>query len=216
LATRCEIIECLKENDFQRLLDLAEAMTGIFRILISLTYDREDVLSWRAMEAIGIIAGKRAKADPSGVRCLVQRILWMMREESGNNPWSAPDTLGEIVRNSPDEFSDIAPIIVSFHDEEFLRRGVLRAIVRVSEIRPDLMESASSIIGQYLKDPDAFARLYALIAAGNLSLKELLPDVEALKQDAAEVKIYRHRNLERAVLATAACETVIILSAEGK
>ncbi len=216
MATRGEVIECLKQNDFPRLLDLADGFPGIFRLLIPLTYDKEDVLSWRAIEAIGLIAGKRAKADPAGVRGLVQRVLWMMREESGNNPWSAPEILGEIVRNSPDEFSDIAPIIVSFHDEAILRRGVLRAIVRISETRPDLMEYASTIIGQYLKDPDAVTRFYALLAAGTLLLRELLPDVEALQHDSAEVKIYRHRNLEKAELATAASETVIILRAEGK
>ncbi len=216
MATKGEVVECLKQNDFPRLLDLAEGTKGIFRILISLTYDKEDVLSWRAIEAIGLIAGKRAKADPAGVRGLVQRILWMMREESGNNPWSAPEMLGEIVRNSPDEFSDIAPIIVSFHDEAILRRGVLRAIVRISETRPDLMECASSIIGQYLRDPDAVTRYYALLAAGNLLLRKLLPEVETLQQDAAEVKIYRHRNLEKTELATAASETVIILRAAGK
>ncbi len=216
MATRNEVIECLKEKDFPRLLAIAEGTRGIFRTLISLTYDKEDVISWRAIEAVGLIAGERAKADPAGVRGLVQRILWMMREESGNNPWSAPEMLGEIVRNSPDEFCDIAPIIVSFHDEEILRRGVLRAIARISEIRPDLVESVSPIVGDYLRHDDAFTRFYALLIMSRLRLTRLLPYGEALMGDKSEVKIYEDRDFKAVSLAKIAEETVIILRTEGK
>ncbi len=140
----------------------------------------------------------------------------MMREESGNNPWSAPGILGEIVRNSPDDFCDIAPIIVSFHDEEILRRGVLGAVARISEVRPDLLQCASPVIGQYLKHPDAMTRYYALLAAGRLALREFLPSAEALQADKAEVTIYRNRNFETVKLENVAEETVIILRGEAK
>jgi hypothetical protein len=216
LATRNEVVECLKQNDFPRLLDIARGARGIFRILISLSYDKEDVVNWRAIEAIGLIAGERAKTDPAGVRGLVQKILWMMREESGNNPWSAPDMLGEIVRNSPDEFSDIAPIIVSFHDEEILRRGVLRAVARIGEIRPDLVESASPIVGDYLNHNDALTRFYALLIVRRLRLTSLLPYGEALERDKTELKVYEDRCFKTVSLAKIAEETVIILRARGK
>ena len=215
MAARHEILERLKQKDFEGLLGLARGHKGIFRVLVSLTYDMSDVVSWRAIEAIGLIAGERAKTDAAAVRVLVQRILWMMREESGNNPWSAPALLGEIGRNSPDEFDDIAPIIVSFHDEEILRRGVLRAVVRIGEVRPDLVEFASTVVGQYLRHPDPLTRYYAVLAAGRLMLVDLLPAVEALRDDAAEVTIYRGGELETARLATLAEETAIILRAGG-
>jgi hypothetical protein len=216
LAIRDEVIECLKRNDFQRLFDIARETRGIFRILISLSYDKEDVVNWRAIEAIGLIAGERAKTDPGQVRGLVQRILWMMREESGNNPWSAPDMLGEIVRNSPDEFSDIAPIIISFHDEEILRRGVLRAVARIGEVRPDLVEAASPIVGDYLRHEDALTRFYALLIMRRLRLTRLLPYGEALVRDKAELKVYEDRDFKTVSLAKIAEETVIILCAQGK
>ncbi len=216
MAARREVIAYLAGNDFDRLLDVSQGDRGIFRVLVSLTYNMEDVLSWRAIEAIGLIAGERARTDSASMRILVQRILWMMREESGNNPWSAPGILGEIVRNSPDEFCDIAPIIVSFHDEEMLRKGVLGAIARISEVRPDLLQCASPVIGQYLKHPDAVTRYYALLAAGRIALREFLPLVEALQADRAEVKIYRNRKFEKVKLENVAEETVIILRGEVK
>ncbi len=216
MAAKSEVIDSLKQGDFGKLLEIARDDRGIFRKLISLTYDREDVLSWRAIEAIGLVAGERAKADPAAVRGLVQRILWMMREESGNNPWSGPDMLGEIVRNSPDEFSDIAPIIVSFHDEEILRSGVLSAVARIAEVRPDLLKCAAPVIGEYLKHRDPLTRYYSLLAAGRLMLRELIQSVEALLTDKTEITIYRNRDFETMMLANVADETVIILRGEGK
>jgi hypothetical protein len=124
--------------------------------------------------------------------------------------------LGEIVRNSPDEFSDIAPIIVSFHDEEILRRGVLRAVARIGEIRPDLVESASPIVGDYLNHNDALTRFYALLIVRRLRLTSLLPYGEALERDKTELKVYEDRCFKTVSLAKIAEETVIILRARGK
>ncbi len=216
MSNREKIIKMLRDGDPAALPTLLGKVHGIFRTLVSLSYDKESVISWRAIEAIGAIAGAKARSESGVVRTLVQRILWMMREESGNNPWSAPDMLGEIVRNSPNEFADIAPIIASFHDEEILRRGVLRAIARISEIRPDVVHIEPSIIRDYLRHSDAHTRYYALLIAAHLGLRELLPWAEALEEDRTEVKIYRNWNFEMVILGKIAKETVIIFCAERK
>jgi hypothetical protein len=216
VSQREKIIKLIEDRDFYGLLLLAGKDRSIFRTLISLSYDKESVISWRAIEAIGIIAGERAKTDPGLVRNIVQRILWMMREESGNNPWSAPEMLGEIVRNAPEDFSDIVPIIASFHDEEMLTRGVLRALARISEVRADLVGRASSLAGLYLGHRDAVTRAYALKLAGNAGLKDLLVSAEALKDDDAVVRLYSDGDFESIALRKIAEETVILLSPKGK
>ncbi len=216
MSQREKIIKLIEERDFAGLLLFAEKDRSIFRTLISLSYDKGSVISWRAIEAIGKIAGQKARTEPVLIRHLVQRILWMMREESGNNPWSAPEMLGEIVRNAPEDFSDIIPIIASFHDEEMLRRGVLRALVRISEVRADLMGGASSLAGLYLGHSDAATRAYALKLAGNAGLKDLLASAEALKEDPAVVCLYSDGDFESIALRKISEETVILLSPKGK
>jgi hypothetical protein len=216
VSQREKIIKLIEDRDVAGLLLLAGKDRSIFRTLISLSYDKESVISWRAIEAIGTIAGQKARTEPVLIRHLVQRILWMMREESGNNPWSAPEMLGEIVRNAPEDFSDIVPIIASFHDEEMLRRGVLRALARISEVRADLVGSASSIAGLYLGHSDALTRAYALKLAGNAGLKDLLASAEGLKDDPAVVRLYSHGNFENIAVGKIAEETVILLSPKGK
>jgi len=116
----------------------------------------------------------------------------MMRDESGNGPGSAPELLGEIVRSTPDAFADIGQIVISFHDEKMLRRGVMRAIWRIVEKRPDLLTMTQTFMEQKLclDDDDADVRAYALMIAGALGLKEFLPVVERLRNDASPVKIY--------------------------
>jgi hypothetical protein len=216
MSQREKILKLLEDLNFAGLLDLSGKDNSIFRSLISLTYDKESTTSWRAIEAIGKLAGERAKSEPGSVRNLVQRILWMMREESGNNPWSAPDMLGEIVRNCPEEFADIAPIIASFHDEEILRRGVLRALVRISEVRADLVVGASALAGLYMGHSDAVTRAYALNLVGNLGLMEFLASAEALVNDEAVVQIYSDGDFVSCPLRKIAEETVILLRPKRK
>jgi hypothetical protein len=167
-----------------------ENCKGIFRLLISVGYDKSDIVCWRAIEAMGIVAGEVAKSNPEVVRNLAQRLLWMMRDESGNNPWSAPEMLGEIVRSSPDAFADIAPVIASFHDELMLRRGVLRAIFRIGEVRPDLIDISGEFVMPYLNDEDPVVRTYSLLIAGAYKLAETLPAISALKGDSVAVTLY--------------------------
>jgi hypothetical protein len=167
-----------------------ENCKGIFRLLIGITYDKSDILCWRAIEATGIIAGEIAKTSPDVIRNLAQRLLWMLRDESGNNLSSAPEMLGEIVRNSPDAFADIAPVIASFHDELMLRRGVLRAIFRIGEVRPDLIDISGEFIMPYLKDEDPVVRAYSLLIAGVYKVGETLPVISELKDDGVAVTLY--------------------------
>ena len=216
MSKREKILRLLEDGDLAGLVAQVGRDNSIFRTLISLSYDKESVISWRAIEAIGIIAGERAKTEPVLVRNIVQRILWMMREESGNNPWSAPEMLGEIVRNAPEEFTDIAPIIASFHDEEILRRGVLRALARISEVRADLVKESSAVAGLYLGHSDAATRTYALELVRNLMLKEFLATAEELMHDRTVVRMYYHGDFVNISVGKIAEETVIILCLKGK
>lgn len=205
------IIRLLEEKNYSELLEVAEREQGIFRTLLSLTYDKEDLICWRAIESVGLIAGEIAKTDPGIVRNLAGRLLWSIREESGGIGWSAPEILGEIVRNSPDEFSDLVPIIASFHEENMLRCGVFRAIVRIAEVRPDLAKSSSTFIKLYLRHEDALVRAYAVMLTGRLGLKEYTAEIEMHLGDSNVIKIYEKGDFKISTVGQIAEQTVIIL-----
>ena len=192
MMQKSEIRELLSSYNLQPVVEAAKKDRSIIRMLISLVYDKEDVQSWRAIESIGIVSGEIAETNTDVVRNLSQRFLWMLREESGNGPGSAPEMLGEIVRNSPDAFADIGQVLTSFHDEKMLRRGVMRAIWRICDKRPDLLSITDELMEQklYLYDEDGVVRAYALMIVGTLGLKDFLPVMQELRNDQSPVSFY--------------------------
>ena len=105
MRAKKEIKRLLEESRYNELNDLFPNKRKLITLLISSTYDRTDVVAWRAMEAIGLISAKMSVDNPDFVRDLVNRLLWMIRDESGGIGWSCPEILGEIVKNNPDRKS---------------------------------------------------------------------------------------------------------------
>jgi len=215
LSIKRRVIEALGKSDYKRVTELAFRESGVFRLLISLTYDKKSLTCWRSIEAIGLVAGEVGKDRPEVARSLVQRLLWMMRDESGNNPWSVPEILGEIVRNSPGDFSDIPPIIASFYEEEMLRPGVLRALFRISGVRPDLAESARPLVEESFLDGDPEVRAYGALLAGSLQLKEAGDAIGSLAGDREEVMLYQDDDFVMTTVGEVARKTVSALRADG-
>jgi hypothetical protein len=163
--TKAEIKRLLKEKDYRGIVELSREKRNLFSRLVAMTYDKGDVIAWRAMEAIGAIT---ARMSPDEGRAVIQKVLWMLREESGNNAWSGPEILGEILRANPGPYRDVVPVLVSFHGEEFFRPGVLWAMYRIARRWPDLIEPFSDIAVEYLDSPDPSVRGYAALVLGRL------------------------------------------------
>ena len=75
--------ELLAQQCFDEIANLAGGKRRVFGLLISLTYDREPLIGWRAVEAMGAAAQRVAQDDPDCVRDLLRRLYWLMSEESG-------------------------------------------------------------------------------------------------------------------------------------
>jgi len=158
--------------------------------LISLTYDKKNIITCRAIQAFGIVSKEIAKTKPEIVRNAVGRLLWMIREESGGIGWSSPEMLGEIVRNNPVLFSDVGPVIMSFLDEEMLASGVIIAAGRIGEVAPELVSHAVQPIISYLYNPEPYLRGVAAQALGRMKASGSIRDLEKLKSDNSRIAIY--------------------------
>jgi len=190
-----EVKEALGALDFGRIEELALEDKKVFRILISLAYDKEDLLCWRAIEAIGKAAGAVAGKDPSAVRNVVQRLIWSVREESGGIGWSAPEMLGEIVINSPRTCADIPPIILSFHEEESFLKGVLWAVARITAAGIDGMEGSFQVAMKALDHKDPSVRGLALRALPRFRIAEVAQKVKRMIGDEGRCMIYENHGL---------------------
>ncbi len=212
---KTEIRQLLGLYKLQPIIEEAKKNRAVIRTLISLVYDKDNLQSWRAIEAIGLISGEIAKTNPEIIRNLSQRFLWMMRDESGNGPGSAPELLGEIVRSAPESFADIGQIVISFYDEKMLRRGVMRAIWRIIEKRPDLLTMTQAFMEQKLglDDEDAETRAYAVMITGALGLQAFFPLVRELRNDSSPVRIYDKGEFRLGTVAEVAIKVVADIQA---
>jgi len=195
MSLKNDIIKLLENKKYEELVNLPSTKTRILTKLISLTYDKKSVLSWRSIEAIGIMTGMCAESDPELVRHTVERLLWMIRDESGGIGWSSPEILGEIVRNNSELCSDIALIIVPFIDELPLRAGVLRAIGRIGKTNTEMVGYAIPRVLPCLKSPDPFIRGYAVWALGEIGASGSVTHLEKLKEDNSVIQFYESGEL---------------------
>ena len=209
-----EVIRLLAKKDYDKLVGLSFSQKKILSILISLSYDKKNPVSWRAIEAIGLITGEIAKTNPDLVRNTVGRLLWMIRDESGGIGWSSPEILGEIVRNNPELCSDIAPIIVSFHEEEMLRAGVLKAVGRIGMINTEFIEYAVPVVLSYLHNPNPVLRGFAAWSLGEIGTAESLNELQKLINDNNVLLFYEDRELREKTVGEIAAKSIARLIKE--
>jgi hypothetical protein len=192
-----EVIHLLKEQQYDELLRQSRNQKKILSILVSLSYDKHDPLSWRAIESIGLITREISKSDPELVRNFAGRMLWMIRDESGGIGWSSPEILGEIVRNNPVLYTDIAPVIVSFHEEKMLTAGVLWAIGRIGKSNTEMVNYAVPHVITYLQSEDPVIRGSAAHALGEIGTSDMAAELEQLKSDVSLISFYEDGDLQR-------------------
>ncbi|HDO25139.1 MAG TPA: HEAT repeat domain-containing protein [Nitrospirae bacterium] len=191
-----KIIGLLEKREYGKLAGLSPNASKLFSALISLSYDKKNTLAWRAIEAIGVITARISLSDPATVRNLAGRLLWTIRDESGGIGWSAPEILGEIVLNNPDLCADIAPVIVSFHEEAPLRTGVLRAIGRMGRSNAEMAAYAIPVALPLLSSPDPVTRGCAAWALGQLGASEAASEFEKLVNDTDTFTFYEDGELK--------------------
>ncbi|MBI5213518.1 MAG: HEAT repeat domain-containing protein [Nitrospirae bacterium] len=189
--TKKKLKSLLEEKLYGEIANEALADKGVIRKLISSSYDKDDVLSWRAIEALGVVSGAlTGKGKTEIVRDTVRRLLWSMGEESGGIGWSAAEMIGEIIRNNPDEFADIAPILWSFREEDMFRPGILWAVGRIAEIKPDLVLFIIKDMPKMFADKNPAVRGYAAWVAGILGDEYLVESFKGLSDDDSEIDFY--------------------------
>jgi methylated-DNA-[protein]-cysteine S-methyltransferase len=88
---KTKLRELLAEGHFEGIVEMAVEKRRVLGSLVSLTYDRDPQIGWRAVEALGLAARRVAKNDPGYVREHVRRLYWLISEESGGICWHAPN-----------------------------------------------------------------------------------------------------------------------------
>ncbi len=192
-----QLCVALSSNDFQTVVDHAKESRRTLSLLVRLAYDKDTLIGWRAIKAVGVIAREMVKTNYDFLRETIRKLRWSLSDESGGIGWSAPELIGEIVCADPRRFADIVPLIADVYaiEEDVFRPGVLYAFSRIAESAPDLVVPYSDIIKAALNDKNALVRFYALETIGKLKgmsgLSIATDVIEKLKHDNSEIWVYQ-------------------------
>lgn len=105
-------------------------------------------------------------------RLFMRRLMWHMNEESGNVGWGIPEAFGEILAASPSMADEYHRVLISyiwdtgrddnFCDQIVLRRSCHEAVLRLLEVRHDLLDAAlDALTTGAASDPDPLCRQLA-------------------------------------------------------
>jgi hypothetical protein len=172
-------------------------------LLQVLLYDGEDLLEWRAAEALGLFAAVRGRRDPEAPRELLRRTLWLMNDESGGLLWRGPEVMGAVLAAVPGLCGEFLAVLASFLEEEPFRVGVRWGLWRVAAVRPREVEAFAGPLAGSRHDPDPSVRGHAALA---LAAAAGPGAATGFGGDPAEFHFFDHRcrELRRATVAQAA------------
>lgn len=160
-ALKKNVLSALESNDLDAVVSLAANDRKVLSRLVRLAYDKETLVGWRAIKAVGIVARSLVKNDHEFLRETCRKLLWSLTDESGGIGWAAPEMLGEIVSADPVHFQDIIPLIASAYEveEDVFRAGVLYALARIAETTPEMVAPYQKIVVMSLADRDPLVKV---------------------------------------------------------
>jgi hypothetical protein len=193
--------ELLDTGRIEEIVDLAGRQRRVLGTLLSLTFDAEPLIAWRAVEAMGAAAARIADDDPEYVREHLRRLRWLISDESGGICWHAPEAMAEIVRRRPGMFPDHIPIVVYLlrvmeaEDLVRFRAGILWAIGRLGDIAAGEIDAVLPSIVPCLDDPDPQVRGMAVWCLAQSRRTEPLKARSDLLSDEGTAVLYLDGNL---------------------
>ena len=205
---REKIVPLLQAGDFPGLTNLAGQESGVAAILMQFLYDPGALLYWRALEGLGLVAG----SHPEQVHKLINRLLYLLSEDSGSNGWGAAAALGEIGRHQIALVKEIIPMFVGFLEEPFSREPMLWGVGRLAEVQAELLHEVLPEIVPFLTSPEPQLRALAAWSLGKARYRPAAGALHTLTGDEHPVQLYDRGALLETTVGQAAREALAALT----
>ena len=190
-ALRQSVRVHLERGEYAPALEMAAADRRVVRALVSLLCDPDELVRWRAVSALGRLAG----ADPGLARPLVRRLYWSLNDETGGIGWMSAPALGEIGRRAPQLLSECVRPLVRYLDEPFLLPGALWAIGRLAPAYPAETREVVPEVALCCSSSDPAVRAHAAHALGEVGDGRARLALVDLAQDDRPARLYEGEQL---------------------
>ncbi len=204
---REQIVQCLEAGEFPALEELAGRDERVAAILMQFFYDPGDLLQWRALEGLGYVAG----SHPEQVRKIINRLLYLLNEDSASTGWGAAAALGEIGRGQISLIKEIIPMFIGFLEEDFSREPMLWGVGRLAEVHAELLDEVVPIIVPFLTSPVPQVRALAAWSLGKARYQQAAAAIRDLEEDDHPVQLYDRGKLWRTTVGQVAREALAAL-----
>ena len=191
--TKLLVRALLERRDTSAIISWAQSDRNPLRTLSSLLFEENPLVAWRAIEAIGQVAGTVSNTDIDKVKRQIRKLLWMMNDESGGLCRRGPEAIGEILINVPSLTQDYAHLLPPYLWEEPFEVGTRSAIFRLLSARPETTDIFQGCIGDLLKSldhPDEIMRGYSLLVLKTLHASPKAPDIDIPKIAPCTIPFY--------------------------
>lgn len=212
------VVKALKENDFDSIEKAyQDDFAGVLRSLQMHVYGlNDDIVRWRAIDYLGLLAEKYAKSDDEVYRNIIRRFILQMCEESANVPWASPEVISSVMRGAPvQQYAEFTgPLFYHSGLNEICYPGLFWAIGILAPTHADLMQ-------EYMK-PDVYKRLverdevevraYGAWAFTRYPQSEAIPYLEELLKDDRKAIIYFDEALHEVTISALAQEALNVIN----
>lgn len=187
---KTKVKELLMKRDLDGILNWADNIRNPQRVLFSLVYDADELVKWRAIEAVGKVAAIWAKNDYEKIRNFIRQQLWLMNDESGGLGWHSPEIIGEVLVNVPQLINEYGQLLMAFLKEEPFERGSHLAVYRVASVNPKLFIDRAKELTESLDQPDNYIRAYTILALGEIDPVQVKKVEEKFSAEAEKIRIF--------------------------
>jgi hypothetical protein len=205
-----KILQILTHNDFEKGIMEISGFTAraVVNPLFSFFYNRDELIKWRAVSAMGLVVSNLADHDLESARVVMRRLIWNLNDESGGIGWGSPEAMGDILARHEGLAKEYHRILVSYItpdrnyiEYELLQRGVLWGVGRLAHARPHLVNGVAHLLHNYMKSTDPTLRGLAAWIARLFDCETTSRLLKRLENDQATLTFYSGGKLEKRTVA---------------
>lgn len=183
----------LESRDHEALAAWGRSERQAGRTVFSALFDPDELLRWRAIEGLGLLAGQESHRDLERVREWLRRLLWNMNDESGGLMWHGAEAIGEILMNVEQLIPEFVMILHSYHREEPFEAGTYSALARLATREPGRVAPFVPFLQDGLTDPNPQIRAHAARILGLVGEKHAdHPAWDKVLADPTPLTVYDH------------------------
>ena len=188
------------ENKREELIALAEEDTRVMNELKRMLYTPDEALRYQIIDMLGEVGKKVGERRPDIISKLLSN-LFQSAAAPGASAWGSLEAAASIVSTNPDMLGEFSPALLSFLQQQTLRKEVTWAIGKVAAVKPNLVKYAFRALCSFLADTDPTLRGYAAWALGNIGYNDVIEELKKLETDHEKLRIFKDGELKEVTVA---------------